>query len=296
MQKENWALVHSFLAVARAGSLSAAAAETGISQPTLGRHIDRLEDVLGLRLFLRGASGLVLTDHGAALLESAEGMAQSAARFFRRGSGMAERIGGTVRVTTSEVVACEILGPVLAESRRRFPGIELEVEATNETKNLTSREADIAVRMYRPRQFDIVARRIGAASMGFFAHEDYIARRGMPASPVDLGGHDLIGFDRDELYLRVAREMGLRISRDDFALRTDSQMTQLALLRAGAGIGVIMKALRREGDGLVAVLPALPVPPLEFWIAYHQDQRNSAPLRAIAGLLAEMLGPYCDLS
>ena len=288
-------LVQSFLAVAKAGSLSAAAGETGISQPTLGRHIDRLEDVLGVRLFLRGASGLVLTDHGAALLESAEEMAQSASRFFRRGSGMAERVSGAVRITTSEVVACEILGPLLAVSRQRFPGIELEVEATNETRNLTSREADIAVRMYPPRQLDIVARRIGAASMGFYAHEDYIARRGLPETIGDFYGHDLIGEDREDLYLRTAREMGIRVSRGNFVLRTDSQMAQLALLRGGAGIGVMMTTLHHEGDGLVALLPDMPVPPLEFWIAYHEDQRNSAPLRAIAGLLMEMIAPYCDL-
>ncbi|MBK7063107.1 MAG: hypothetical protein IPH51_22800 [Rubrivivax sp.] len=119
------------------------------------------------------------------------------------------------------------------------PGIQVELVASNALSNLLRREADIAVRMVRPAQASLVARKLGDIAIVAAAHRDYLARAGTPRVPADLLRHRLIGFDRDDAMLRGFAAMGIPVTRDAFALRTDDQVSYGRLVAAGAGIGFV---------------------------------------------------------
>ena len=154
----SWTLIQSFLAVAETGSLSAAAKKMGQSQPTLGRHIKAAEAALRTKLFDRVSTGLRLTEAGNMLLEPARDMFSASARFASIAAGRDMTLSGTVRITASVVVSHYLLPEVLAELRLAEPDIEIELVPSDTPENLLYREADIAIRMYRPTQLDIVTR------------------------------------------------------------------------------------------------------------------------------------------
>ncbi len=157
----DWALVQAFLAVAEAGSLSRAARGLGRSQPTLGRQVKALEDQLGLRLFRRHPKGLSLSPGGAALLAPARAMGAAMGEIALYAAGQEAGMAGTVRITASEMVSHHLLPPILAGLRQDAPEVQVELVPSDTTENLLYREADIALRMYEPRQLDVVARRLG---------------------------------------------------------------------------------------------------------------------------------------
>ena len=183
MKREpSWDELRTFVEVARDGSLSGAARRLGLTQPTVGRHIDALEAALGLTLFTRSPRGLTPSPAALALAPHVEAMAASAAALIRAASGEAAADRGTVRVTASEIIGSEVLPPIIADFRAAHPGIAIELALTNRTEDLARRDADIAVRMVRPTQRGLVARRIGTTRIGLYAHRDYLARFGVPRS------------------------------------------------------------------------------------------------------------------
>src|SRR5579864_8988910 len=197
-----WELYRTFLEVARDGSLSGAARKLGLTQPTAGRHIDLLEASLGVKLFSRSPLGLKPTPSALELVSHAETMAAASQALRRTASGGARADRGTVRITASEMIGCEVLPPMLASFRDSHPGITLELALNNRNEDLLRRDADIAVRMVRPRQKSLVARRIGESAIGFYAHRNYAQKYGLPKNMAELDRHCLIGFDRDGLALR----------------------------------------------------------------------------------------------
>ncbi|PWE33616.1 LysR family transcriptional regulator [Maritimibacter sp. 55A14] len=285
----DWTLIRFFLAVAEAGSLSAAARDLGLSQPTLTRRIREAERVLGGPLFRRHARGLALTEAGAALVEDARRMRDAAARLGMTAAGHGGAPRGTVRITASGVVSFHFLPPILAGLRAQEPEIELELHPSNASENLLFREADIAVRMYRPEQLDLVARHLGTVPIGLFASKAYIARAGEPQSIEALRVHDWIGYDRSQLIIRGMRSMGVEVDRSFFRTRCDDQVTYWALLRAGCGIGVAPLRPGLADPDLVQLLPDLPVAELPVWLAAHDALRQSPRIRRVWDALAEGL-------
>jgi DNA-binding transcriptional LysR family regulator len=287
----DWSLYRSFLSVLRTGSLSAAARQEGLTQPTIGRHIDALEKALGVALFTRSQHGLLPTEAASELRPYAESLEATAAALVRAAVGRGGT-RGTVRVTASEVVGAEVLPPILAELREAHPELTLELVLSNRSEDLLRREADIAVRMVRPTQQTLVARHVGDVELGLHARRDYLERRGTPSSVDELRGHTLIGFDHENAFIRSVRARGFSLDRGMFALRSDSDLAQLAALRAGFGIGVCQVALARRSPDLVRLLPKSFVFKLEVWIAMHADLRSSARCRVVADALAAGLGAY----
>lgn len=285
----DWALLRSFLAVADHGSLSAAARELQLTQPTLGRHVAELEAQLRTKLFTRSARGLIPTEAALELLPHARLMASTAAALARAASGEAEDERGTVRVAASDIIGAEVLPPIIAAFRRAHPRIEVELVLSNRNENLLQREADIAVRMVRPTQQQLIARRIGDVPVRLFAHRSYVKRRGLPSSIADLRGHDLIGYDRIPAVFEGA---GLVISPGDFCLRSDNDLAQLALLRAGAGIGGMQTQMGLRDTSMVPVLHKQVVLPLEMWLVMHQDLREHRRVRRMHAFLDERLSDY----
>ena len=289
VNKLDWALVQAFLAVAEAGSLSAAARRLGTSQPTLGRQIKAVEAELGLDLFRRHPKGLELTDAGAALVAPARAMREAMREIALYAAGQEAALAGTVRITASEMVSHHVLPPILARIRQQAPDVEVELAPSDLSENLLYREADIAVRMYRPEQLDVVARYLGEIELGLFASKAYAARHGLPQGPEEILGHDMVGYDRSELIVRGMREAGLKVSRESFKTRCDSQTTYWELVRAGCGIGFGQAMVARRDPGMLEIDLGFPMPSLPVWLASHQGLRHTPRVRLVWEILAEGL-------
>jgi DNA-binding transcriptional LysR family regulator len=287
----DWALVRSFLAVLDAGSVSAAAKRSGARQPTLSRHVAELEAQLGAPLFERTGRGVLPTGAALAIVDAARRMEDAALALGRGLAGARSATRGVVRVTTSQVAAAWLLPEVLARLQREHPEIEIELVASNELTNLLRREADIAVRMVRPVQQSLIARKLGEIEIVAAAHKRYLAEAPPLRGPEDLAAHSLIGFDRDDSIIRGAARLGLVLSRGDFALRTDDQVAYGRLVAEGAGIGFVARYNLRHWPGVVAVLPMLAVGALPCWLAVHREIRSNPRVRTVYDFLAREIAP-----
>ena len=286
----DWSLWRSFAAVVEAGSLSGAARRLGLTQPTLGRHIEALEEAVGARLFDRTQQGLRPTDTALRIFEPVRDAQQALAEAMLRSESTNAGLEGSVRITSSTVVAHYILPPLLRDLRETFPQIAMELVPSDSVENLLLREADIAVRMFRPTQLELITRKIADSPLTACAHESYLARHGTPATMAELMAHDLIGFDRSELMLTAARQMGLTLKREDFIVRTDSQTGNWELVKAGLGIGFAQSVLVGATPGMVRLVPEMQFKPLEVWLTTHQELFTNRRTRAIYDRLGETLG------
>ena len=266
MDKLDWTLTRSFLAVAETGSLSAAARQLGLSQPTLGRHISELEAQLGLTLFHRQVRGLALTDQALPLLPHARAMRDAAAGMSLTAAGQDSALSGTVRLTASRIVAHYILPQIIAKLRAKEPLIQIELVPTDETENLLFREADIALRMYRPTQLDLIATHLGDTKMGLYAASSYVAAHGLPETPEALRQHIFFGLDQSDLLLRYMERLGFAAKRTDFPVRCDDQIVYWNLVRAGLGIGGMQCLIADADPAVTRVAPFVPMPALPIWL------------------------------
>jgi DNA-binding transcriptional LysR family regulator len=259
--------------------LSGAARALGVAQPTVGRHVAALEASLGLALFTRSQLGLMPTEAALALRTFAEAMESTAAALERAAASQGDGVRGVVRVTASEVIGVEVLPPIVARLRGSHPDLKIELVLTNRVQDLLRREADIAVRMLPPRQELLVARRIGHIELGLHATPAYLALHGVPRDKGELTRHTLIGFDQMTAFLRSAAKALPGLNRDLFSIRTDNDLAQLALVRAGAGIGMCQVALARREPTLMRILPKAFSLRLDTWVTMHEDLRNSPRCR-----------------
>ncbi len=282
-------MVQAFLAVAETGSLSGAARHLGQSQPTIGRHVQATEVALGVRLFDRQPRGMALTEVGAALVEPAQAMRDAAGRLALIAAGEAEQTGGTIRLAASEFFSHHVLPPVLASLRQQAPGIAIELVASDASENLLFREADIAIRMYRPEQLDILTRHLGDMPLGLFGATSYLDTAGRPENAEDLQRHSLVGYDNNDAIIRGMRALGWPADRDWFDIRCDHQTTYWELVRAGCGVGFCQLPTGRGDPTVEQVLPDLPLPPLPVWLACHAKLRRSPRVRLVWDHLARHL-------
>jgi DNA-binding transcriptional LysR family regulator len=286
-----WDLFQSLHAVLEAGSLSAAAKGRGLTQPTLGRHIETLERRLGAPLFVRSPRGLQPTDLALELLPHLQEMSAAAQAALRDASGAKDSVIGSIRITASEIVGAEVLPPMLAEFREQHPRVIIELMLSNATEDLSRREADIAVRMTPPSQNALVARKVGEVRMGFYATADYLARHGTPHSFDDLDQHAVIGFDSDARAIKDLPGLNAPVSRERFAFRSDSDLAQLAAMRAGFGVGACQDAIGRR-HGLTPVMPGVSVFRLGVWIVMHENLKASHRMRLMFDHLVAGFSAY----
>jgi DNA-binding transcriptional LysR family regulator len=293
MADPDWSLYRTFLAVMDAGSLSGAARALGIAQPTVGRQIEALEGALGGEpLFTRSPGGLRPTRAARALAPHAQAMAAAAETLMRTAHGDAETMSGVVRLTASDVVGAEVLPPILTEFREMWPQIDIELSLSNRQEDLLRRDADIAVRGVRPTQDALLAKRIGAVPLIFHGHRSYLQKHGEPRSVEELDGHTLIGYDRIAVpQIDGVEDLPFEITRDLFAIRTDNDLAQLALLRAGIGLCPCQRSIAARDPNLVPILVGQFALSLELWVVMHEDLRGDRRLRAlfdhlVAGLTA----------
>jgi len=287
MEEPDWHLWRAFLAVAQTGSLSAAARALRLTQPTLGRQIAALEDALQTTLFTRSTEGLRPTDTALALVPTVAAMAAAASASIRAASAQAGELRGTVRLTASGFIGGVVLPAILARFRLHHPAVDIELSLSDRTEDLLRRDADLAVRNIAPRQAALVVRRIGAVPVTLFAHRDYVARHGLPATIADLAQHSLIGQEDH------ARQVGSRFGFDlHFGLRCNDDLALLAALQAGYGIGYCQTPVGAQLAGVVPVLPDFVLAHIGIWMVMHEDLRATRRIRALFDHLADELARY----
>lgn len=291
----SWDHYRTFLAVLETGSLSGAARSLGLTQPTAGRHVEALEEAFGAPLFLRTPQGLLPTEKALAMKGHARSMSAMSAALARIASGDMEEVRGTVRISASEVIAVETLPAILAKLHDANPALEIELSASDAVEDLLQQEADIAIRMVRPSQSALLSRRIGKITLGFHAHRRYLDRHGIPASLAELPNHRLIGFDRQLAYIRDILKERPDLAGIGFDFRADSNLVQLAAIRAGLGIGMCQHAFAARDPELVEVLPGTLEIALETFVVMHENLKTVPRFRATFDALVQGLDDWMRL-
>lgn len=274
-----WSDLRCFLAVARAGTLSAAARELGVAQTTVGRRLDVLEELLGARLFDRTKGGLRLSDVGAEVLELARTMERAAAEVERRVRGQDQQLEGTVRITTTEAFARSHVVPCLAELQREHPGLRFEVIAGNRTLDIDGREVDLAIRLVRPDDPSLVARRIGHIELGLYASAAYLEEHGLDLHD-GLFGHRVAGYAGEMAGAPEAQWLAEHAARATVVLRSNSIPALVAAAGSGMALAILPAALAQE-QGLCCVAPLPELPRRSVWLVFHADLRDNARVRCV---------------
>ena len=285
----DWNRARAFLVTAEEGSLSAAARALDMTQPTLGRQVAALEQELGVALFERAGRGLELTPSGLDLLEHVRAMSDAANRLSLTASGQSTSIEGSICITATEVMAGFTLPPIIRKLRQLEPGIEVELIASNSTSDLKRREADIALRAFRPTQPDLIAKKIVDVYAHLYASPIYLRQLDNPTSPDDFSDADFLGFDRSERMILGLNEMGFSLTRRNFPVITEHHMVQWELVKQGVGIGIMPDVVGDAESGVVRVLPDLEPYKGEVWLVAHRELKSSRRVRMVFDFLAAEL-------
>lgn len=288
----DWNRARAFLVTAEEGSLSAAARALGMSQPTLGRQVDALEAELGVVLFERAGRGLELTPSGLELLDHVRAMGEAAGRLSLGASGRAQGIDGTIAITASEIDSAFLLPPIIGKLRRLAPGLKVDVIARNSAADLRRREADIAIRNFRPDQPELIARKVGDMTARLYAADSYLARFGRPLTGQSALEADFISLWSPDAYLAGLTGAGLSLSASNLTVLADSHLVHWELTRAGTGIGMVPEFLGDNTPGVSRVLEG-EYRPFVFpvWLTTHRELNTARRVRLVFDLLAqELLG------
>ncbi len=280
-----WSDVPHLLALARSGTLSAAARATGTDPTTVRRRIDALEESLGARLVVRSPQGWRLTRAGEAAVAAAQRAESALADLERAAAGSATEVRGRVRITTVEVLASRILAPVLPRLQARHPDLQVDLITTNRVLDLQAGEADIGLRMIRPTRAGVRRRRLATFAERPYAARSFLEARGLdPAEVTSLDGLPVVLLlgPGDHSWLA-----GLGDAR--VVLRSTSADASYQALRRGLGVGLVPEVVG-DMDRRLVRLPALPASgSRELWLACPEDLADVARVRAVMDFLAEVL-------
>ena len=287
--KFDWNKARAFLVTAEEGSLSAAARALGMAQPTLGRQVGGLEQELGIVLFERVGRGLTLTPSGLELLDHVRDMGEAAGRVSMTAIGQSQAIEGTISISASETYAAVLLPPIIAKLRKMEPGIQVEIVVANHASDLRRREADIAIRNFRPTEPDLIAKKIGDADAVLYATPDYISKIGNPTKPYDLRHADFVNMDHGGMMLKGLNTLGLGLTEANFPLLTESYLVMWELVRQGTAIGILDSYIG-DADAIVRrVLPNLAPLTFPIWLVSHRELSTSRRIRMVFDFLAKEL-------
>lgn len=284
--KFDWNRARAFLVTAEEGSLSAAAKALGMAQPTLGRQVDALEEELGVILFERLGRGLTLTPSGHELLSHVRGMGEAASQMSLAATGRSEALEGSICITATEVTAIYDLAPIIAKLRKIHPGVEVEVAASDDSKDLRRREADIAMRNYRPKENDLVARKIGDEVAMLYASAEYIEKYGVPTKLRDLRNHKFVGFDGSDEMVKQLSSIGLEISDENITVRAGNHMVHWELTKAGLGIGIMPERVGDLEPKVRSLMPSFRKMAYPVWLVAHRELHTSRRVRTVFDFIA----------
>ena len=288
--KFDWNHTRAFLVTAEEGTLSAAAKALDVTQPTLSRQVAALEAQMGITLFERVGQRLVLTESGVDLLEHARAMSTAAQQFSLTAAGQSQKVEGLVVISVGELDAIFRLPKVIAKLRKQEPGIDIEVVVTNETSDLKRREADIAIRSFRPTQDDLIAKKLGEEVIWLYGTPDYLAKLPSDSKPADLTDLQIIGFNQTNAVSEVLNQQGWSVSEENFKLITSFQMLQLQLCKEGLGVIFFPEDLGDKDPSLVRAFEDMgPAIELPVWLVCHQELRTSLRVRRVFDFIAQEL-------
>lgn len=285
----DWNLLRSFIAVHETGTLTEAARRLGSTQPSVGRHLRTLEAAVGEALFVRRPGQLLPTQRAHDLYATVDGMKHAVARAQGLFSGAQAQVVGTVRVAASEVYAYHVVTPILAALLGEHPALEIALSVSNRADNLLRRDADIAVRFFRPVQDDLIATHVGDTELGLYAHESYLLRFGEPTG-FDVPDNAFVaGFDRETAPIAPFLKTPAPALQVRFRLRTDAMLARQAAVETGGGIGVFLADVAAERPGLRRVLAGQFGQPQQVWLCAHAELRRSAAMRVVWERLEQRL-------
>ncbi len=287
--KFDWNKARAFLVTAEEGSLSAAARALGMAQTTLGRQVDGLERELGIVLFERVGRGLTLTPSGIELLEHVREMGAAAGKVSLSALGQSQAIEGRICISASETYATVLLPAIIAKLRLQEPGIEVEIVVANHASDLRRREADIAIRNFRPTEPDLIAKKIGDAHAVLYATPDYIAKIGNPTQPTDLQRGAFVNLDHGGMMLKGLNTLGLGLTEANFPLFTENYLVMWELVRQGAGIGILDAYIGDADPTVRRVLPDLEPLVFPIWLVAHRELTTSRRIRMVYDFMATEL-------
>lgn len=287
----DWNRARAFLVTAEEGSLSAAARALGMTQPTLGRQVDALEDELSLVLFERVGRGLILTPSGLELLEHVRGMGEAAQRLSRAASGQSQTIEGSICIAASEAYSAFLLPPIIEKLRKAFPGIVVTIAASNSASDLLRREADIAIRNGVSSQPDLITRKIRDDEAHFYASHAYRASLGNPKTYADLAHADFLAFSNNDPLVGALKSFGLDTTDDNFPIVCDNHLVQWQLVKQGVGIGGITSDIGDAEPLVCRVLPNASPIVIPMWLVTHRELNKSKRVRTVFDFLVAELSP-----
>lgn len=285
----DWNRARAFLVTAEEGSLSAAARALGMAQPTLGRQVDALEKELGVILFERVGRGLTLTPGGLELLDHVRAMGEAANRMSLTSAGQSQSVEGKVVIASSEIYAAFLLPPILAKLRNAQPGIEIEIVVSTKASDLLRREADIAIRNFRPSEPDLMARKIRDVPARLYAAPAYLESLNNPQLPYDLRKADFISIDGSGMFLKGLNAMGFNLTERNFPILTENYLVMWELVKHGLGIGILDGSIGDAEPKVSRVLPDLAPLMFPIWLVAHRELNTSRRIRLVFDLLAKEL-------
>jgi DNA-binding transcriptional LysR family regulator len=294
MKNMDWDDIRFFLAAAHTGSLAAASRQVGSHQPTVGRRIDGLERRLGVRLFQRHAQGLTLTEEGHRIMQAAESMGEAAA-MLQRASRFEDKdkdIRGSVRIAAPSGLAVHVIAAKLLQLHERFPYLDVVLQPSVSSADLTHGEADVAVRLYRPTAGELVVRRVGNMGFGLYGSPTYLQQHGTPRSAAELPQHCFIGYGEQLRHLEESCWLDSITEGARYLLCSDDTHTRLAATESGLGLAVLPHVLAQRSSQLKRVLETEDAPPKTIWLVVHRDLRHITRVRAVLDWLDEVFAAH----
>lgn len=283
-----WGDLRFFLALARAGSLSAAARALRVDHATVGRRVASLERALGLRLIDRLPRSARLTPDGIAVAAALAPVENSVAAVERLARLAAASPATSVRVSAPPALAAYVIAPGLAEFQRAHPGVTIALSAVSAAVALDRGEADVAVRMGRPEEAGLIARRIGRARFALYGAPE-IAR--LPRAQWRY-----IGFDAALDHVTSQRWLNAIVGERPFAFRASDLFSQAQAARAGLGVVALPRFVGDGDPTLVELIPEAPPPTQDFWLVSYPDIRRAPATRAVTAFLAQAVGRACPMT
>jgi len=290
----DWRALQDVVTVAETGSLSAAARRLNVSQPTVGRRIEQLEEQLGALLFNRTARGLVITKVGEGILGHAKQMEEGALAIERIATGANQELQGNVRISLIEDLGIQWIPQKLNEFHKEFPQLAIEVNIDNRNVDLLRREADIAIRLARPEQADLICRKVGMLNFGLYASQSYLDEHGIPERRVDLKEHFHVGFDEEMARGPNVKKLEALFNQGNIRHRSNSHMEMVEATRAGLGCTALCCFIGDKYPELQRVLVNEIDYAREIWLVTHAEINSSARIRAVFDFLGKALEEDAD--
>lgn len=278
---KNWDSFRYFLAVARAGSISGAAKLLNESQPTVGRKIREMEKCFSAQLVERGSSGICLTESGLKVLNHVENIERETKSISESILGLDECLHGKVVVAVPEGFGFAVLVPKLADFRKQYPDIDIELLLGAPKVNLVNHDADIALRIGDPVHPSLVGRKIGDVAFSLYAHASYVETHGVPQSCCELDNHLLIDSASDLLVVVQSARLAAMAPNARRVVRTNSVSAQVRAVCGGIGIGALPRYVGAIDPSLIEILPGELNSSQDLWILMHRDMAKIARIKAV---------------